>query len=92
MTRHALITLLFPLVAACTSPVAVDAPPDQSSDACGASGYQSLVGQPLAAATFPATLDVRMINPGEAVTMDYRADRLNVELDGAGIIRVVRCG
>ena len=92
MKRHALIAFLFPLVAACTPPGSIDARPDQSSDACGASGYQSLVGQPLAAATFPAGLDLRLINPGESVTMDYRADRLNVELNGAGIIEVVRCG
>ncbi|MFZ3585240.1 I78 family peptidase inhibitor [Loktanella sp. DJP18] len=92
MSRFSLIPLLFPLLAACTPPVPVTAPPDPGSDACGASGYQSLVGRPLAAATFPADLDMRIINPGEAVTMDYRADRLNVELDSAGIIQVVRCG
>lgn len=35
---------------------------------------------------------VRVIRPGEPVTMDYRANRLNVELDdGDGIVRIF-CG
>ena len=35
---------------------------------------------------------VRVIRPGQAVTMDYRADRLNVEIDSADTITAVRCG
>ena len=92
MMRHVAPLLLVPLLAACAGTAPIDARPDQSSDACGASGYQSLVGRPLAAASFPAGLDLRLINPGESVTMDYRDTRLNVEVDAGGTITSVRCG
>jgi hypothetical protein len=35
---------------------------------------------------------VRWIGPDMAVTMDYRADRLNGELDQDGAIVTLRCG
>lgn len=35
---------------------------------------------------------VRVIRPGDAVTMDFRSDRLNVELDDAGKVTAIRCG
>ena len=92
MTRHALSLLMLPLLAACAATDPVDARPDQTSDACGASGYQSLIGRPFAAVSLPAGLDLRVINPGDAVTMDYRDTRLNFELDADGNIAVVRCG
>jgi hypothetical protein len=36
--------------------------------------------------------DVRVIRPGQAVTMDFRQDRLNIEVDGRDLVRSVRCG
>jgi phage terminase large subunit-like protein len=77
-------------LSACTS--AGTPPAEPGSDACGASGYQSLVGTPLAAAALPADLDARIIRPGMAVTMDFRADRLNIEVNEAGEIVRVYCG
>lgn len=35
---------------------------------------------------------VRVVRPGEAVTMDYRQDRLTVDIDQRGRIRSLRCG
>ncbi len=35
---------------------------------------------------------IRWIAPGEAVTMDYQAERLNVELDAGGRVIRTRCG
>lgn len=35
---------------------------------------------------------LRLVRPGEAVTMDYQTDRLTVELDEDGVIRALRCG
>lgn len=35
---------------------------------------------------------VRIIRPGMSVTMDYREDRLNLEVDSANRILVIRCG
>lgn len=34
----------------------------------------------------------RVIRPGQAVTMDFRGDRVNVELDSRNRVRAVRCG
>ncbi|UYV37837.1 I78 family peptidase inhibitor [Rhodobacteraceae bacterium D3-12] len=59
---------------------------------CAATKYEPLVGTPAEAADFSGEKLVRIIAPGTAVTMDYRADRLNVETDKAGIITRVYCG
>ena len=61
-------------------------------DACGAAGYQAIVGSPLAAVTLPADLGARIIEPGAAVTMDYNPERLNIEVDTDGRITRVSCG
>lgn len=63
-----------------------------ASDACGAEGYQSLVGQPLAAVSLPASLKSRIIQPDDLVTQDYVEDRLNIETDTRGTIMRVFCG
>jgi Peptidase inhibitor I78 family len=60
---------------------------------CGAEGLQTLVGQPesvLAAMTFPTP--VRIIHPGDAVTMDFSPARLNITVDRNGRIDRVYCG
>lgn len=35
---------------------------------------------------------LRLVRPGESVTMDYQTDRLTVELDEADVILALRCG
>jgi len=60
--------------------------------ACAAPGYQSLVGHGIAAVTLPADVLLRIIQPSDAVTMDFRVDRLNFELDADGVIARVSCG
>lgn len=67
-------------------------PTEGPPDTCGAEGYQWLVGQQLAAVTLPAKAEMRIIEPGMAVTMDYKADRMNVRLDETGAIMSVTCG
>lgn len=65
--------------------------PDGAS--CGADELQHLLGQPgsvLDAMRFNAP--VRIIRPGMAVTMDYRLDRLNIEIDENETIIRLRCG
>lgn len=60
---------------------------------CGAEGMQSLVGQSrdvLAAMTLPA--GSRVIEPGSRITRDYRAERLNIDVDAEGRIARVWCG
>ena len=66
--------------------------PDQPSDECRASAYQGLVGQPHAVTaqmTFP--VGTRVIGPDEAVTADFRPDRLNIEYGRSGRIDKVSC-
>ena len=87
--RKLLLTL--PLLAACTATMDMSLP-DPGGNACGATGYASLVGKPLGAAQFPAGIDMRLINPGEMVTADFSPTRLNVEVDGSGTITRVTCG
>lgn len=59
---------------------------------CAASKYSAVVGTPADSADFSGEKLVRIIAPGTAVTMDYRADRLNVETDATGIVTRVYCG
>ena len=69
------------------------AAPEPEQNACGAGGMQYLVGQhksALAAMTFP--MGTRIIEPGMAVTEDYSPSRLNIVLDGQGLIESVYCG
>lgn len=65
----------------------------QDTDTCGGAGFQGLVGQAGEIARM-LELDqpVRIILPDSMVTMDFRPDRINFELDAAGRIAVVRCG
>ncbi|MDQ1900261.1 I78 family peptidase inhibitor [Paracoccus sp. WLY502] len=80
------------LLAACepmpVEPLPEAAPPDD----CRASAYQGLVGQPvsvLAAMTFP--IGTRQIGPNDAVTSDFRPERLNIEYGSTGRIEKVSC-
>jgi type IV pilus biogenesis protein CpaD/CtpE len=77
-------------------PGATDIPP--AMGACNADAVQSLVGQPSSdALTEQARVDsgaasVRVLSPGDAATMDYREDRLNIDLDDNNVIQALRCG
>lgn len=90
------LALILPLVAlpacmpAAPPPVAVEPP---VVDACGAAELQDLVGQPEATASaITFAVPVRIIQPGSAVTMDFRQDRLNVEVGADGNIARIFCG
>ena len=68
-------------------------PPGAPEGACGAPGLQGLVGQNRKVLnTMKFGQPVRIIEPDTAVTMDYIAERLNIELDEAGTITRVSCG
>lgn len=80
------------LLAACVQPMPMP-PVDPGPDACGASELQYLVGKPgvlLDGMRF--SQDVRVIQYGMAVTMDYSATRLNFWLDRRDVIERVTCG
>jgi hypothetical protein len=62
-----------------------------SQDTCGASQYQAMIGTNIAAATFPADGNIRVIMPNQPVTMDFSAQRLNVITDANGVITSLEC-
>jgi hypothetical protein len=35
---------------------------------------------------------VRALKPGQAVTMEFNASRLNLDLDDTGVVTAIRCG
>ena len=94
------LTLAF-ILAACTSapppPATPDTPgatlPSSANDTCGASMYSELLGQPINGKGVPGASQLtRHILPGTQVTMDYVAQRMNIEADAAGVIRKINCG
>ena len=67
-------------------------PPVMGGD-CGAADLQYLMGQKARVlTTMRFSQPLRVLKPGMAVTMDYREDRLNIEIDEAGTIFRVACG
>lgn len=65
---------------------------------CDAAKAQSFVGEPESAEIAEQARQksgaraVRWLRPGQIVTMEYRDDRLNLELDAEGKIIAIRCG
>lgn len=63
-----------------------------AGNACGASDYAHLVGEPfgeMQQAALPA--DSRVIRHNMANTLEYAPKRINVILDGAGRIAAIGC-
>lgn len=72
-------------------PPVVD-PTNPPPDACGAAQYAALVGKPITEPGVPAEgPNVRYIRPNSQVTMDFRADRLNIDIDANETITGFRC-
>lgn len=71
------------------------APPPPS---CDATAVQGLVGEAAGedlveqARTDAGADQVRLLKPGQAVTLEFNGARLNVEVDEAGNIVSLRCG
>jgi hypothetical protein len=90
------------LTAACVTPAQeTEAVPEHGSSPgfrCEAGKAQALVGQAASAELGARALKltgartIRWIRPGDMVTMDYRTDRLNIELDGRNRVAASRCG
>mgnify|MGYP003484093369 FL=1 len=66
--------------------------------ACNAEPAQSYVDKPASDANVQAAFKasgaktMRSIKPGQAVTMDYREDRVNIHQDASGNIERIICG
>ncbi len=97
-----LAIMLFVAAGACMTPAQgeEDLPEHGSTPGfrCDAARAQALVGQAASGELGARALDltgartIRWIQPGQMVTMDYRTDRLNIELDGRNRVTAIRCG
>jgi hypothetical protein len=89
--------LPFLVLGACAS--ARQPPVSQAgSGVCSAEGLANLVGQPATSDLAADALDrsgarsLRWLQPGMAVTMDYRRDRLDIHLDASNRVTRITCG
>ena len=69
-----------------------------SGSVCNAQGAQFAVGKTPSTSVVEEARQrsgsymTRVLRPGQVVTMEFNAQRLNLDLDAAGVIRAVRCG
>lgn len=93
MTRLMLVLPVLALAACAPLPPPPGAlPAEPDPDACKASTYQGLVGQRRSVLdTMMLPAGTRVIGPGDPVTMDFRAERLNVEIGEGGRIERIAC-
>ncbi|EQB09091.1 MAG: hypothetical protein K0R64_2643 [Novosphingobium lindaniclasticum] len=72
-------------------------PPPSMEPSCGADQLAAYVGQPASDEAIAAITawrggkPMRVLKPGTAVTMDFRPDRLNVQVDEQGKIKGFTC-
>lgn len=103
MRTGALIAAILAMTGACTPvPPAENSgepgPIEEAEGMCDSSRAQSLVGRPASselgaeALRLTGARGLRWIQPGQAVTMDFRPDRLNIELDSQNRVVKLRCG
>lgn len=68
------------------------AQPGPVENACGAAELQYLVGRPASVLeTMRFGVETRILRPDTAMTMDFRAERLNISIDAAEKINRVYC-
>jgi hypothetical protein len=98
MIRALPLTAAVLLAAGCaTAPAPNSATPAVPGTRCDADRAAGAIGKPAATASGPArraagAASVRRYVTGSPLTMDFRADRLNVETDARGIIVKLSCG
>jgi hypothetical protein len=92
------ILILLVALTACAPVPPAETPAETQAGTCSAEAAGSLVGKPYSAGAIEqarvasGSKAVRVIRPGMAVTMDYRIDRLNVDLDEKDVVTRVHCG
>lgn len=94
---RATVAALLMTAGACVNVVPrADVPP--ADGPCDAGRAQALVGSAASAELGADALqrtgarEIRWIQPGDMVTMDYRPDRLNIELDARNRVARFTCG
>ena len=66
--------------------------PDAADDTCDANRYASLIGEDATALERVLLLgQVRVIRPNQAVTMDFRPERINFNISSDNRIRSISC-
>lgn len=89
------IVMTFAVMLAGCIPSGLETATPDADDPCGAANYAHLIGSPASdLPDFPEASIVRVYDPAtDAVTRDYRIDRLNVEIDrSADQVLRVACG
>lgn len=67
--------------------------PAGADDICAAAPYAGLIGQDATALERVSIMrEIRIIRPGMAVTGDFRAGRINFDIDVANQISRIYCG
>lgn len=72
--------------------------PPPAGTACNAQGAQFAIGKTPGASVVEEARQrsgsymARVLRPGQVVTMEFNAQRLNLDLNAAGVITGVRCG
>lgn len=97
LTAVALLGLLAACVPGGTNapvnPAPTPAPAMPAGGSCGAEALQHLVGQSrVSISGMRFAHPLRVYAEGQPITMDYNADRLNIEVSRRGIIQRVSCG
>ncbi len=90
------------LLAACTTPAPPPAtgtaPAGPAAAVCNAQGAQFAVGKTAGANVVEEARQrsgsymARVLRPGQMVTMEFNAQRLNLDVNAAGVVTRVRCG
>jgi hypothetical protein len=101
MSPNAFIRITLPVaalslvLAACATPIP---PTNISPAACNAEAARWAIGRAPDEATVErartetGSKSVRVLKPGTAATMDFRPDRLNIDVNDRGAITGLRCG
>ena len=95
MTQIRWIIALFALgLAGCLKPEPELARlPDTAADTCRGAQYAALLDRDQTALERVLIMrQIRIIRPGDVVTMDYRAERINFAIDEQGKISRIYCG
>nr|WP_255697333.1 I78 family peptidase inhibitor [Sinirhodobacter sp. WL0062] len=68
------------------------APEEPAPAGCTAADLQDLIGQSeTVLASMKFAVPLRVIHPGDMVTMDFRPNRLNFHVDASGKIEKIDC-
>lgn len=65
---------------------------------CDSAAAQAFAGKPISEALVEQTQrttgagNVRVLRPGDAMTMDYDPTRLNLDIDATGVVQRASCG